>query len=305
MDLRHLRYFVAVAEELHFGRAAERLHIAQPPLSQQIKALETELGVRLFHRTKRRVDLTEAGRLFLDEACAVLARAERAVTTAQRAGRGELGRLAVGYTGSTAYNPLVPRIIRHFRESFPTVELTLQDMHTMEQAPALLEGRIDVGFCRPPVPDPDGLLSILPLLEEPLVAALPAAHPQAPAATVTLAGLAHDPFILYPRAIGPGLFDRIVAACREAGFSPRVTQQAPQFASIVGLVAAGLGVALVPTCLEQLRAQGVVYRPLADVHPTSPMAVAFRRGDRSPTAKAFVAVVREALKADTSNPALT
>src|SRR5579863_828003 len=285
MELRHLRYFVAVAEELHFGRAAERVHIAQPPLSQQIRRLEDELGVQLFDRTKRRVELTHAGRAFLREARQTLARAEQAVRAAQQAGRGEVGELAVGFVGSATYL-IVPLVLKTFRHRFPKVELRL--------------GQIQVGFFRS-VSD-DEALTFEWILEERLVMALPESHPLARHRRVELTKLSEDSFVLFPRAIGPGFYDLIVSQCRRAGFTPRVALEASSVQTIVGLVAAGMGVALVPASCQNFRRAGVVYKAIREPGPTVKMAVAWRRGDRSPVLRAFLEVVREVARGPVEPP---
>lgn len=295
MELRHLRYFVAVAEELHFGRAAQRLHLAQPPLSRQIQALERELGVPLFTRHRRRVALTAAGETFLEGARRVLASADDVVRDAQRAQRGEIGRLALGFVGSAAYTVL-PRILRAFRERYPLVELSLQAMTTQEQVAALQDRRIGAGILRPPVDE--GSFALQPLLREPLVAALPEDHPLAAQERVPLVALAGESFVLYPRADGPAVHDAIVSLCVEAGFSPRIVQESGEMQTIAGLVAGGIGVALVIAPAERMRSRGVVYRPLADVTRSWELALAWRRDEASPVAGALLAAARGCMPFD-------
>jgi DNA-binding transcriptional LysR family regulator len=203
MELRHLRYFVTVAEELHFGRAAQRLQIAQPPLSQQIRQLEEELGVQLFHRTKRSVQLTEAGQLFLEEACQILTRAEQAIQIVQRADRGETGRLTLSFVGSATYSVL-PVVLKVFRRRFPEVLLSLHEMTTTQQVQALHEDRIHLGFVRPPIYEQE--LMIESILKEPFVAVLPEFHRLANETQISLLTLANDPFILFPRYLGSGFY---------------------------------------------------------------------------------------------------
>ncbi len=289
MELRHLRYFIAVAEELHFGRAAERLHIAQPPLSQQIRGLEAELGVLLFQRTKRRVQLTEAGRLFLDEARRVIAQADHAVRVAQRAHRGELGHLVVGFVGSATASVL-PDILLAFRTQFPEVSLSLQEMTTTQQLRALHEERIHLGFLRPPIDDEHLALEII--LQEPLLVVLPQSHVLARRRRIPLRALAREPIVLPPRELGPGFQDQIVGLCQRAGFSPQIIQEAVQMQTVVGLVAAGMGVSLVPASVQTLRRHGVVYRSLQASSPRVDLAVAWRRGDPSVVVHTFLDVVR-------------
>lgn len=276
MELRHLRYALAVADELHFTRAAQRLGIGQPPLSQQIKLLEQELGTQLFHRMTRGVELTEAGAAFMPHARAALAAAQEAATAARRAARGEVGSLAIGFTSSASFNPRVPRIIGTFREQFPDLTLRLVENTTARLLDQLREGAIDVAFLRPALGETDGLrLHRLP--DEALWAALPARHRLAGAKAIDLVDLAGEAFILYPRGNGRLLYDSIIAACRNAGFSPRIAQEAPQMASTVNLVAAGVGVALVPESMCQLHAHGVTYVPIAGDGPKAQLMAAHAR----------------------------
>ncbi len=290
MELRHLHYFVAVAEELHFGRAAERLHIAQPPLSQQIRSLEEELGVQLFYRTKRHVELTEVGQVFLQEARQTLAKAEQAVIAAQRAGRGELGRLVVGFVGSAVYE-ILPVTLRNFHERFPDVELHLRELTTAQQVRALRDGRIQIGFVRTLVHD--DTLQTETLFKEPLLVALPEKHLLPGQSKVPVEALAHEHFILAPRHLGTGLYDQIISLCKQAGFSPNVTQEAIQMQTILGLVAAGLGVSLIPASARHLRERGVVYRELQISTVQVEMALAWRKEDISPALQAFISVAKE------------
>jgi DNA-binding transcriptional LysR family regulator len=261
LELRQLRYFVTVAEEGHITRAAERLGIQQPPLSQQIKALETQLSVRLFDRKPRGVELTDAGRVLYEHAGRVLERAEEAEAALRRAAKGEVGRLAVGLTSSSSLNPFVLRVLRRFREQMPDVALKLEENATVDLVEGLRRGALDVAFVRSAA----GVtveLKTHPLLDEEMVAALPSGHRLARAKSVSLAALAHEDFILYRRSQGPGLYDAIVTACGNAGFSPHVVQEAPRMLSTLSLVAAGLGVSIVPASMERLKPDGVVYKPL-------------------------------------------
>ena len=281
MELRHLRYFVAVAEELNFTRAAARLGIGQPPLSQQIRDLETELGTLLFHRVPHGAELTEAGREFLEEARGVLSGAERAKEVARRAHRGEIGRLALGFTGSAAFNPLVSATIRNFRRSWPQVLLSLEEMNTFRLLERLVRGDLDAAFIRPGVQDPEGVrLRRLP--PEPMLIALPASHARAGESALPLTALAADPFVLFPRGAGLSLYDQIVESCRRSGFDPVVGQSAPQISSVVNLVAADLGVSIVPQSIAQIALEGVVYRPILGLAPTASLALATPRDGRSP-----------------------
>jgi DNA-binding transcriptional LysR family regulator len=292
MELRHLRYFVAVAEELHFSRAASRLHMAQPPLSQQIRQLEQELGVALFTRTKRRVEMTPAGGAFLEEARRVLAQAERGVRPAQRAGRGEIGHLAIGFVPSADLD-LLPRVLRVWGAQFPHVEIELHALLPAAQVEALLDGRIHIGFVRLPLDDSG--LAVESIQREPLLAVLPRGHRLARSVRVRLPDLAGDTMILFPRHIAPGYYDVFVNACRRAGFTPRVLHPGSMQTNLA-LVSAGLGVSLLPASIRNLRRAGVVYRPLAPPVPQVEMAVAYRRAERSAVLPAFLEVTHDVVR---------
>jgi DNA-binding transcriptional LysR family regulator len=290
MELRHLRYFVTVAEELHFGRAAQRLHLSQPPLSMQIKALEQELGAQLLERSQRRVELTPAGQVFLKEAREILARVEQAGDAARRAARGEVGELIVGFVTIADYN-LLPQTLSAFRARNPGIRLVLREATSDAQLRELVEQRMDVGFVITPVVDER--LALLPLLREPLVAALPRQHPLARGrGPLSLARLQDLPFILFPRHMAQGLYDDIVSFCRLAGFSPRVEQEAVQMQTIVSLVSSGLGVALIPASLRHLGRTGVVYRSLSETSPSTEIALAWRARDTRAALQRFLETVR-------------
>ena len=298
MELRHLRYFIAVAEEGHITRAAQRLGIQQPPLSLQIRALEKELNVQLFRRLPRGVELTDAGSAFLERARAILEQVEQALATTRRTARGEQGRVAVGFTSSAPFHPFVPRVIRTFREMSPLVSLELEESGSSELVQALHSEEIDAAFIRSPVADVVDLL-VRPILEEAMLVALPAAHPLAALPDIDaetalpLAALASETFILYKRPGGPGLYDTIIAACRGSGFSPRVGQEAPRIISTLNLVAAGLGVSIVPSSLRRLQMDGVVYRRLADnAQLRAPLILACRRGENSAAVRRFIELVQ-------------
>lgn len=283
MDLRHLRYFLAVAEERHFGRAAARVHVSQPPLSRQIRDLEEELGVRLFDRDRHGVALTAAGGVFLGEVRRLLEQLDHSVEAARRADRGELGTLRIGYVGSVAYSGL-PEIVRAFRARLPTVEVRFQEMSPAEQVEALLADRLDVGFARGPVEEPGFVVHTV--LDEPLVAALPSDHPLGARKELALTMLAGEPFLLTARARGPGFHDHIIGLCLTAGFSPRVVQEGSHF-DVLSLVAAGTGVAIVPTSLREIRRGDVVYRPLRE-RPRTQLVMVSRRNATSPVLREFV-----------------
>lgn len=297
MELRHLHYFIAVAEELNFSRAAERLHMAQPPLSQQIRQLEAELGFQLFHRTKRQVQLTEAGHTFLTEVQQVLQQLDHAVLVGRQASRGEVGQLAIGFVSSTAYNVLPP-ILQAFRRQVPDVILELQELTTREQLQSLLEGKLDVGFARPPVEQPE--LATATIFREPLMVALPESHPLRNHAHVAVRSLANEPFILFPRAVAPGLYDPIISLCLQAGFSPQVVQEAIQMQTIVSLVAAEMGVAIVPLSLQNLQRQGVIYKPLQDATPMVEVVMIWRK-QPAPTVQRFLDITSQVCEVGMEN----
>jgi DNA-binding transcriptional LysR family regulator len=293
MELRHLRYFIAVAEEGHITRAAERLGMQQPPLSQQIRGLERELGVQLFRRKPRGVEMTDAGRALLEDARAILAHIEHALATTRRTARGEQGRIAVGFTSSAPFHPFVPRVIRAFRETFPLIDLTLEEGGTTELIEDLRHERLDAAFIRTPIADPMGI-TINPLLEEAMLVALPSAHPLvAGDAALALSALAAETFIIYRRRSGPGLYDAIFAACHSAGFSPLIGQEAPRIVSTLNLVAAGLGIAIVPASLQRMQMDGVVYRRLGGAaQPRAPLLLATRRLDTGAAIRRFLDLVK-------------
>ncbi|MDB6051297.1 MAG: LysR family transcriptional regulator [Pseudomonas sp.] len=295
MELRHLRYFIAVAEELHFGRAALALGISQPPLSQQIQALEKEVGARLFERTNRRVELSEAGRLFLDEARLILAQVGKAADVARRAQLGQLGELKIGFTASAPFNSSIPQAIFAFRQAFPAVHLALQEMTSMETADALVENSVQVGIMRP-LPLPDSLVAV-ELFREPLVAIIRADHPLAAGSErgLYLSALAAEPFVFFPRTYGSGLYAQLLSLARHAGFSPLITQEAGEPMTIIGLVAAGLGVTVLPASYQRMRIDGVVYRTVLDEGANTAVWLVQRKDQHSPMAKAFVELLQRKL----------
>jgi DNA-binding transcriptional LysR family regulator len=290
MELRHLRYFVVVAEELHFGRAAVRLRIAQPPLSQQIRSLERELGVALLIRTTRRVALTAAGTAFLEQARRVLEQADRAVRTAQRASRGEIGHLAIGFVPSADLD-ILPRALRLWRTRVPDADVELHALLPGQQVEALRHGHIQLGILRLPIDDLS--LALESIQREPLVAALPARHPLARRARVRIADLNADAMIVFPRHTAPGHYDLLLSTCRNAGFTPRILHETESLQTNVGLIAAGLGVSLLPASIRNLRRIGVVYRPLTPPVPYTEMAVAYIRENMSEIGQAFLEILRQ------------
>jgi len=296
MELRHLRYFIAVAEEKHVTRAAERLGMQQPPLSQQIRALERELDVQLFRRKPRGVELTDAGSALLIDARAILSHIDHAFATTKRTARGEQGQISIGFTSSAPFHPFVPRTIRAYREAFPLVSLTLEEGGTTDLIDDLRHERIDAAFIRTAIPNQDGLAVNL-LLQEAMMLALPHAHVLARRASLNkalpLKALAGETFIVYRRHNGPGLYDAILSACNAAGFSPRVGQEAPRIVSTLNLVAVGLGISLVPESLQRMRMEGVVFRRLAGAaQPKAPLYLATRRGETSAPVRKFLALVK-------------
>jgi DNA-binding transcriptional LysR family regulator len=291
MDLRRLRYFVAVAEESSFIRAAERLRMAQPPLSSQIKKLERELGVLLFERSNRGVWLTEAGELLLEEVRRIFVQLDQTVHTVQRVGQGQVGRLTLGFVPSSS-NEALPPLLRAFRERFPGIELFLREMRPDRVVQRLHERQIDVGFVYLPLEDPS--LNIECITREPLVLALPEAHPLASEDQVELGALAEEPFVLparYQRM--PGLHGQVTEACRQAGYVPNAVQKDVWLMqTIVGLVAAGIGVALVPSSLQNIPRRGVIYKPVHGLSPTVELGVIWPRNDPSGVLKSFLEVAR-------------
>ncbi|NTF40666.1 LysR family transcriptional regulator [Rhizobium rhizogenes] len=281
MELRHIRYFLALAAEGNFTRAAANLGIGQPPLSQQIKDLENEVGVQLFHRVPHGAELTVAGEAFLAEAKTALDAAEKAKLAAQRANRGEIGRLSLGFTASSAFNSIVTATIREFRDHWPGVLLSLTEMNTNALMERLVRGEIDAAFIRPGLEDTRDV-RLKRFADEPMMIALPARHPLAARDRVPIAALAGEPFILFPRMVGLSLYDDIVAACREAGFELVVTQEAPQIPSIVNLVAANLGVSIVPASIAQIKLDGVAYRPIEGPPIVARLGLASLKAQRSP-----------------------
>jgi len=296
MELRHLRYFVAVAEELHFTRAADRLGIKQPPLSLQIRRLERELGTSLFHRLTRGVELTETGALLLDEARGILDQAERIKAGVQCRARGETGCIRLGFAGATCFQPLVPGIIRAYRERYPSVLVSPEQINTPPLVAGLRSGEFDVAFVRPPLSDGEGL-AVEPLVEEPMVIVLPEWHPGAGDRSMPLAALAEETLILFPRTIGPGLHDAIIASCQRAGFSAKLGQEAPQISTTAHMVAAGFGVSIVPQSIAQIRLAGVAYIGIEGEAPRAPISLAYRRDDRCTIVRNFVASARRHARA--------
>jgi DNA-binding transcriptional LysR family regulator len=280
---RQLRYFIAVAEELHFGRAARRLSVSQPPVSLQIKALEDELGVELLRRQGRRVELTPAGGVFLDHARQISARTEEAVRAARAAARGLIGRLRIGFIHAATFE-LLPPIVARYRRIAPEVELVFQEMPSSAQVDAIADRRLEVGLLRPPVASATVLSQRLST--EPLVVALPSGHRLSAQKIVALRSLASDPMVIFTAHRSP-LHGQVLSACLSAGFQPRIVQEATHITTIVGLVRAGLGVALVPRSVSAMRMSGVRYRPLRYAGPRAETVLAWRADDESPLLRGF------------------
>jgi len=291
MELRHLRYFIAVAEELHFGRAAQRLHMAQQPLSRQIQNLEKELDVRLFQRTKRTVRLTEVGHIFLEEAKKTLKQADQAILLAQQTSRGEIGQFAIGYTGP-ALNRVLPQVVRQFKAFHPKVDLTLERLLTNDQVNALLTGAIQVGLLHPPLQN--HTLSLETIHRENLVVMMPSTHPLAKAAPAPLSiqDLAEEPFILFPRPVGPVLYDQIISLCRRADFSPNVVQEVVPQQTILGLVAVGIGITFLHASAQKLGYPEIIARPLVEPTPQLELAIAWHPETTNPVLPLFLDTIR-------------
>jgi DNA-binding transcriptional LysR family regulator len=296
MELRHLRYFFAVAEELNFTRAAKRLGISQPPLSMQIRQLEKEMGTPLFHRRARGIELTSTGKLLLEEARLILKHVDRAKTDVRRRGRGETGQINLGSVGGTYFHPLIPAIIREYRMHFPDVVLFPQASSTSLLVARLRCGQVDIAFIRPPLSDDEGVV-IEPLVDEPAVMVLPAGHPLSRSISAPLGAFAKETFVLFPRELNPGNYDSFIAACHRAGFSPKLGQEAPQIVSTIPLVAAGLGVSIVPRSTSRILADSVIYLPIEGDAPRALIGLAHRRDDPSPAVRNFIAVAHRLIGA--------
>ncbi len=288
MDLKHLRYFIALAEELHFGRAAERLGISQPPLSQQIARLEKELGVSLLRRTSRSVALTAGGQAFLEEARRTLAQAQHAVHVARGAERGEVGELRVGFVPACG---AIPRGVRRFTRQYPAVRLTLRNLTTADQLEQLASGKLHVGFVHLPI-DARGLIVEL-VQQDSVLAAVPERHPLAGQPAVSLRSFAGEPFIRFPRGAAPGLHDYMITAFREAGVTARVAHETDSILARLRMVGAGLGLSLIPSYAERLPRPGVVLRPLKPAKLVSRIGMVHAARYATPAVARFLSVVRE------------
>jgi DNA-binding transcriptional LysR family regulator len=292
MELRHLRYFVAVAEELNFTRAAHRLHISQPQLSQQIRQFEEEIGVRLLDRTRRRVVLTQAGQAVLGEARNTLAQANRIPAVAHRTAQGLGGTLRVGFSSAAAHTVL-PGVVRSFRSKVPEVNLQLLEMSTERQIARLCEASIDIGFVRLPLESPPASLEVRSIFREPLILAIPRGHALSRSRRIPTGVLAKAPFIRFPRHVAPGLYDQIEGIYGSAGFKPNVVREALEIQTMISLVAAGLGVAIVPESARNIGSRQIVYRPLPQ-RETTEMGVAYERANRSGALRLLLSIVKPA-----------
>jgi DNA-binding transcriptional LysR family regulator len=291
MELRHLRYFLALAEELSFTRAADRVGIAQPPFSQQIQALEREICVQLVDRTPRRVSLTEAGTVFADRVRYILSRITEAVTVAQQIERGMSGHIRVGFTESGCFHPGVTQTLLEFRQSYPGLHLTLEENSSTNLVAMIREGVIDAAFIRPPFVG-DEVVAYEAMFQEKMVVAVSRRHRLAPHRRATLAELSDETFVFYPRLIRPGLTDVVIAACERAGFHPRLGQDAPQLTSTLNLVAAGLGISIVPESLKHLRTNDIAYLRLQGDAPHASLGLAARAAEGSMAVKNFIAIAQ-------------
>ncbi|WP_273845524.1 LysR substrate-binding domain-containing protein [Rubrobacter calidifluminis] len=295
MELRHLRYFVAVAEELHFGRAAKRLHIVQPTLSAQIQRLEKEVGARLLYRTKRTVRLTEAGLAFLEEAYLALEHSEKALQAARRVASGEAGLLAIGLVGSATYS-VVTEVLSLYGKRFPGVHLAPREINTLDQISALQEGSIQIGFLRPPADFAPDDLKIEPFVKEPMMAVLPRDHPLTGSRTVPLAALSGEAFVLPSDEREPGFCEQVTRACEEAGFTPKIEQEVSEIQVGLGLNAAGRYVGLLPSSARHIKTTGIVFKRLAKPVPMMTLYIAWRPENLSATGLAFLGVCEEVSK---------
>jgi DNA-binding transcriptional LysR family regulator len=290
IELRHLRYFVAVAEELHFGRAALRLHLAQPPLSQQIRKLEEILGYPLFIRTSRAVRLTSAGEVFLERARRTLRNVQEDMDEARSVGRGEEGFLRVGFIGSAMLTPL-PAMLGRYRRLYPKVNLQLHESYTSAVVQKLLKGELDAGFLRDS--GPASGLEIEPLFSEPFIAVVPRKHPLARYKTISTKDLRNEPFVFFSPSAGTLAYEKPVSLCEEHGFRPRVVQEAPQWLTIMRLVGAGLGVTIAPACVKQVAAPNVACLSLRSTVVQSDIELAYRSDEDRAIVEAIATVARD------------
>ncbi|NPC94386.1 LysR family transcriptional regulator [Bacillus sp. WMMC1349] len=287
MELRHLRYFIVVAEELHFGKAALRLKMTQPPLSQQIKQLESEIGVTLLKRSKRTVKLTSAGSVFLNQIKEGLSQIDQAVDMAQRTARGELGKLVIGFVGSATYE-IMPPIIREYRKKYPDVKIDLRELSTLDQTKALLNGHIDIGVLHPPLKYNE--LKTYTVKRSHCVLVLPKHHPLTKKSRIKLRDLEGEGLVAIAKEAWPSLYTDFELTCKKAGFIPNIAQEATEYQMVIGLVSAGMGIALVPTPTHQLFKIDVVYKEIEDLPIYAEWVAAYRQDNRNPALKHFLDV---------------
>lgn len=292
MELRHIKYFIAVAEELHFGKAAARLNMSQPPLSQQINQLENELGVVLFRRTKRSVEMTDAGKAFLDQSYQILNKLEKACEEARNIHKGRVGELNIGLAGSWSSRLL--NLLRTYRSKFPDVEVLIHQMSTVSQIKAFQENSIQIGILCPPIDTND--LNLRAIHTVPFYAALPSGHPLAgetyPLDLIKLKG---EPFIISPRKVGPGYYDTIISLCNRSGFSPKISQETEGIFNILTLVSMEMGVSLVSQLALEHPREGVVFRELKDKQVTMDLTIAWRKDEDSSIINNFLTIVDQFL----------
>jgi len=287
LELRHLRYFVVVAEELHFARAAERLHLSQPPLSQQIRKMEEILGYRLFVRTSRSVKLTPAGEALLERARRTLRNVQRDIEDVRSVGAGEVGSLNVGFVGSAMLTTL-PEVFTTYREAYPRVHLRLYEGFTSLVLDGLENGTMDAGILRDS--DPPETLNVKPLFREPFVAVLPAKHPCAGQKSISPRMLRDEPFVYYPRAAGARAFEKPMTIFEEHGFRPQIVQEASDWLSILRLVGVGLGVSVAPACIRRISLPGIVCLPIRGAKVVSDVEIAWAKADSRPIVENFVRI---------------
>lgn len=293
MELRHLKYFKTVAEELHFGRAARRLKMAQPPLSLQIRQLEEEMGVLLFHRTKRNVELSEEGKVFLEKVNQILENLDEAIETVRRLNRGEVGEIAVGFIATVAYG-ILPTIIKHYRHKYPEVHVELKQLTSAEQLKALKEETIQIAILSEPTDSEE--INFEVIRKEPFVIALPKEHPLATETSpIELIRLANEPFIITGRKANQNHYDMVINSCYQEGFSPIIKQETEEMFTVLSLVAAGIGIALVPSSMQLLLQNDVVYRHIKDCKFNTVTAIAWISENRSPVVHTFIKLVRDSV----------
>lgn len=280
MELRHLKYFVVVAEELHFGRAAARLCMTQPPLSNQIQQLEEDIGVKLFNRTKRKVELTDAGKVFLQEIKKTLKQAEESVKAAQQVQKGDISTLSIGFESLSMYN-MFPKIIREYRKKFPNISITLHELSSSEQVKRLQENHIDIGLLYSTSIGTNDELELEPIHHMPCTICLPKGHPLANKSRITINDLRDESFVFISRGVCPTLYDNFLSLCQNAGFSPQILQEVTGYQNLIGLVAAGIGITLLPMAIEQVYQSEVIYKKIYNVNFITGLAFAYKKNKPS------------------------